>query len=139
MTSHNIEIVKTLLEGATNPEIVNRLMAKDAVYVSLTRDDPELKISMPWAGTHRNGCDGMVETFQTLSAFWSLDDFSIRDIFGDEENVAVFGSFTAQSDNFEKIFVSPFAIQAKLKDGLVTYLLYMEDTLGPRARVAVGN
>ena len=70
---------------------------------------------------------------QTLSAFQALDDFAIKDIFGDDENVAAFGSFTVPADDRETISVSPFAVQAKVKDGLVTYLLYMEDTLGTRS------
>ena len=130
MATRSIEIVKELLAGATKPEVVNRLMAKDSVYVSLTWDNPELQKLMPWAGTHKDGRQGLLSTFQTLNTFWTIDDFTIRDIFGDEENVAVFGSFTVHSVKLDKIFVSPFAVQAKLRDGLVTYMLYMEDTLG---------
>ena len=130
MTSRSIEIVKELLEGASDPDVVNRLMAEDSVYVSLTWDNPELKKLMPWAGTHKNGREGTLYTFQTLNTFWKIDDFTIRDIFGDDENVAVFGSFTVHSLNLDKIFVSPFAVHAKLRGGLVTYMLYMEDTLG---------
>ena len=130
MTRRSIDIVRELLEGATDPEVVNRLMSEDSVYVSLTWDNPELKKLMPWAGTHQNGRKGALWTFQTLHTFWSIDDFSIHDIFGDDENVAVFGSFTVHSRNLDKVFVSPFAVQTKLRDGLVTYMLYMEDTLG---------
>ena len=119
-----IEIVKELLAGASDPGVVNRLMAEDSVYVSLSWDNPELKKLMPWCGTHRNGREGVLNTF------WTIDDFTIRDIFGDEENIAVFGSFTVHSVNLDKVFVSPFAVQAKLRDGLVTYMMYMEDTLG---------
>lgn len=128
--SASIEIVRQLLEGASNPEVVNRLVAPDAVYVSLTFDNPELTQVMPWAGTHADGRAGILSTFQTLNTFWTIDDFTIRDIFGDDENVAVFGSFTVHSVNLDKIFVSPFAVQAKLRGGLVTYMIYMEDTLG---------
>ena len=130
MATHSIEIVKELLAGATDPEVVNRLMAEDSVYVSLTWDNPELQRLMPWAGTHKDGREGLLSTFRTLNTFWTIDDFTIRDIFGDDENVAVFGSFTVHSVNLDKIFVSPFAVHAKLRNGLVTYMIYMEDTLG---------
>ena len=128
--AESIEIVKELLAGASDPDVVNRLMAEDSVYVSLSWDNPELKKLMPWCGTHGNGREGVLSTFRTLNTFWTIDDFTIRDIFGDEENVAVFGSFTVHSVNLDKVFVSPFAVQAKLRDGLVTYMMYMEDTLG---------
>ena len=130
MTRRNIDIVKELLEGATDSEVVNRLMAENSVYVSLTWDNPDLRKLMPWAGTHRNGREGLLSTFRTLNTFWRIDDFTIRDIFGDDENVAVFGSFTVHSVNLDKIFVSPFAVHAKLQNELVTYMIYMEDTLG---------
>lgn len=130
MPQRNIEIVRELLLNASDSETVNRLVAPDAVYVSLTFDNIELKKVMPWAGTHVDGREGILSTFQMLNTFWTIDDFTIRDIFGDDKNVAVFGSFTVHSVNLDKIFVSPFAVQAKLRDGLVTYMMYMEDTLG---------
>ena len=130
MNKTNIEIVRELLEGATKPEVVNRLVASDAVYVSLTYDNPELKKLMPWAGTHEDGRAAILKTFQAVNTFWKIEEFDIRDIFGSEENVAVFGSFTVHSVKLGKTFVSPFAVFAKLKDGLITYMQYMEDTFG---------
>lgn len=130
MAQSSIEIVQELLKGALLPEVVNRLVAPDAVYVSLTFENAELNEVMPWAGTHVKGREGILSTFQTLNRFWTIDDFTIRDIFGDDENVAVFGSFTVHSVNLDKIFVSPFAVQVKLRNDLVTYMMYMEDTMG---------
>ncbi len=130
MKNTNIEIVRELLEGATKPEVVNRLVSADAVYMSLTYDNPELKKLMPWAGTHENGRKGILETFQVLNAFWTIEEFDIQDIFGSGENVAVFGSFTVHSVKLDKTFVSPFSVFAKLKNGLVTYMQYLEDTFG---------
>lgn len=130
MKNTNIEIVQQLLAGATKPEVVNRLVSADAVYVSLTYDNPELKKLMPWAGTHEDGREAILKTFQAVNTFWTIEEFDIRDIFGSEENVAVFGSFTVHSVKLDKTFVSPIAVFAKLKDGLVTYMQYMEDTFG---------
>lgn len=133
MNLPNEEIVRQLLEGATEKSVVDRLMASDAVYMSLTFDNPDLKKLMPWAGVHQEGRDGVLYTFRTLQTFWSIDDFTIKDIFSSGENVAVFGSFTVRSKNLDKIFVSPFSVHAKVRDGQVTYMQYMEDTFGTGA------
>ena len=133
MRKSNEEVVEELLKGATDKVVVERLMAEESVYMSLTFDNPELKRVMPWAGTHQNGREGILYTFQTLNTFWHIDDFTIKDIFGSGEDVAVFGSFTVHSENLDKIFVSPFSVHAKVRDGQVIYLQYMEDTFGTGA------
>jgi hypothetical protein len=130
MSVSNEEIVRELLAGATNREVVYRLMSPKSVYVSLTFDNPELKKLMPWAGVHDDGRQGTLSTFQTLNTFWSIDDFAITDIFSSGENVAAFGTFTVHSRRLDKVFVSPFSVHAKVKDGIVVYMQYMEDTFG---------
>ncbi|MEI1373184.1 nuclear transport factor 2 family protein [Nostoc sp. UHCC 0926] len=130
MPKTNVEIVQELLKGITKSEVVNRLVSPDAVYVSLSYDNPDLKKLMPWAGTHKDGQAAILKTFQDVNTFWTIEDFDVRDIFGEGENVAVFGSFTVHSVKLDKTFTSPFSIQLKLKDGLVTYMQYMEDTFG---------
>ncbi len=130
MSKTNVEIVQELLEGATEREVVYRLAAPDVVYVSLTFDNPDLKKIMPWAGRHTNGPEGILDVFVTLNRFWKIEEFKIQQIFGEGENVAVFGTFTVHSVKLDKIFTSPFAVLATVKDGLVTYMQYMEDTFG---------
>ena len=130
MSMSNEEIVKTLLEGATDQSVVDRLMAPESVYMSLTFDNPDLKKLMPWAGVHENGREGLLSTFWTLNTFWNIDEFTIIDIFSAGENVAVFGSFTVHSKHLDKIFVSPFSVHAKVRDGQVRYMQYLEDTFG---------
>lgn len=107
MSSTPVEIVQELLKGATKPEVVNRLVSPDAVYVSLNYDNPDLKKLMPWAGTYKDGRAGILYTFQVLNTFWTIEEFDIQQIFGEGENVAVFGSFTVHSVNLDKTFVSP--------------------------------
>lgn len=51
-------------------------------------------------------------------------------MFGDKENVAVFGSFTYKSRKLGKTVESPFAIWAKVEGGMVTYMQFMEDSFG---------
>ncbi len=133
MTRTNQDIVQELLHGATDKAVVDRLVAEDSVYMSLTFDNPELKKLMPWAGIHASGREGVLFTFQTLHTFWNIDAFTIKDIFGSGEDVAVFGSFSVHSKKLDKIFVSPFSVHAKVKDGQITYLQYMEDTFGTGA------
>jgi ketosteroid isomerase-like protein len=130
MTTSNEEIVKMLLAGASDKSVVDRLMAPKSVYMSLTFNNPELKKLMPWAGIHENGREGVLSTFQTLNTFWRIDEFTITDIFSAGENVAVFGSFTVHSRRLDKIFVSPFSVHAKVRNGQVVYMQYMEDTFG---------
>ncbi|MEH2273877.1 MAG: hypothetical protein V7K40_03430 [Nostoc sp.] len=54
MSSTPVEIVQALLKDPTNPEVVNRLVSLDAIYVSLNYNDPDLKKLIPWADIHRN-------------------------------------------------------------------------------------
>ena len=44
--------------------------------------------------------------------------------------MAAFGSFTYRSTVLGKAYTSPFAIWCAAKDGLVTYMQFMEDTFG---------
>lgn len=126
----NVEIVLELLKGATQSKIVNALVADDAVYVSLTYENPDLKKIMPWAGMHKHGKSAVLKTFTDVNRFWTVVDFDVQQIFGQGDHVAAFGSFTLRSTTLEKQFTSPFSILATVRDGKVTYMQYMEDTLG---------
>ena len=130
MSNTNLEIVQELLKGATKPEVVNRLVSPDAIYVSLTYNNPDLKKLMPWAGTHKEGPASVLKVFQELNTFWMIEDLEVQDAFGEGENVAIFGTFTTHSVKLDKKFTSPFVFFAKVKNGLVTYMQYMEDTFG---------
>lgn len=130
MGSSNVEIVRELLDHSMDERVVNRLMAPDSIYMSLTFDNSELRRLMPWAGVHQDGRAGVLYTFRTLNEFWTIPEFRVIDAFGSGDDVAVFGSFTVHSKRLDKTFRSPFSVHAKVKDGQVTYLQYMEDTFG---------
>lgn len=130
MSSTNVEIVQELLKGATKPEVVNRLVSPDAVYMSLTYNNPDLKKVMPWAGTHKDGQAAILKTFQDVNTFWTIKNLEVEDAFGEGENVALFGRFTTHSVKLDKKFTSPFVVFAKVNNGLITYMQYMEDTFG---------
>ena len=131
MSKTNVQIVQELLAGATDPAVVHALVAPDADYMSLTYDHPNLQRLMPFAGMHRGaGPAAVLNTFQTVHKYWTVDRFEPQQILGDGDNVAVFGSFTLTSKTQGKTFTSPFAILDTVKNGRVTYMQYMEDTLG---------
>ncbi len=140
MPKTNVEIVQELLAGATQPEVVDRLVSPDAVYISLTYDNPDLKKMMPYAGVHQDGKEWILKTFQIVHTIWHIEDFKIDTAFGDDgENVAIFGSFTTHSVVTDKKFNSPLAVLAKVRDGQVVFMQYMEDTFGTGATFHVGG
>ena len=127
MTMAPTEIVRAILDDPTNPEIVHRLVAPDATYVSLNFDNPELRRIMPWAGT-RNGPEAVLDTYTQVGRFWNSEAFAVEELFGAGDAVAVFGRFTYRSVTLGKSVTSPFAILAKVKDGQITFMQFMEDT-----------
>lgn len=132
MTRSPIEVVQAILADPTNPDVVNALVAANATYVSLNYDNPELKRIMPWAGT-QEGPNAIISTYSRVSRYWKNEGFEIRDIFESGGKVAVFGSFTYRSTTLGKAITSPFSILAKVSDGKVTYMQFMEDTFGTAA------
>ena len=132
------EVIRTLLSDPTNPEVVRRLVAPDATYVSLSHDNPELRQIMPWTGT-RTGPDAVLDTYTRVNRFWRSEAFEVGELFGDGGNVAVFGRFTYRSVTLGKAVTSPFAILAKVSDGQVTFMQFMEDTFGTAATFRSGG
>ena len=65
-------------------------------------------------------------------------NFIIETIFGENENVAVFGRFTYTSTVLAKQVTSPFAVLAKVSKGRCTFMQFMEDTFatGPHSGAA---
>ena len=129
MAKSPTDIVQAILADPTNPDVVNALVAADATYVSLNYDNPELKKIMPWTGTQK-GPEAVMSTYGRVSRYWKNEGFEIRDIFESDGRVAVFGSFTYRSTTLGKAITSPFSILAKVSDGKVTYMQFMEDTFG---------
>ena len=138
MTMAETEVVRALLNDPTNPEVVHRLMASDATYVSLNFDNPDLKRIMPWAGT-RKGPEALLDTYTRVNRFWHSEAFEIEELFSQGEKVAVFGRFTYRSVTLEKAITSPFAILAKVKDGQIIFMQFMEDTFGTASTFRTGG
>lgn len=104
-----------------------RLVAPDAVYVSLNFDNPELKKIEPWTGTAK-GPSAYSSTFLRVAEYWTIEDFTITDKLAVGEDVAIFGKFTYRSVEMGHVFTSPFSIHAKVQEGKMIYFQFMEDT-----------
>src|SRR5690606_40174620 len=104
-----------------------RLVAPDAIYVSLNFDNPELKKIEPWTGTAK-GPSAYSSTFLKVAEYWTIEDFTITDKLAVGEDVAIFGKFTYRSVEVGHVFTSPFSIHAKVHEGKMIYSQFMEDT-----------
>ena len=138
MSRSNADVVKAILDNPTDLASVKKLVAPDATYVSLNYDNPELKKLMPWAGT-QTGPEAVVSTYTKVARYWKNEGFEIEEIFESGENVAVFGRFTYRSTTIGRAITSPFAILARVRDGKVAYMQFMEDTFGTASTFRTGG
>src|SRR5271170_7237445 len=69
-----IEVVGEWLQNLLDPDVVNRLVAPDATYVSLNSDNPELKKIMPWTGTSK-GPQAFLDNLGTMFTRWENQAF----------------------------------------------------------------
>ena len=132
------EVVRTLLNDPADPDVVRELVPPEATYVSLNFDNPELQQIMPWTGT-RTGPEAVLDTYTRVSRFWNSEAFEVGELFSEGENVAVFGRFTYRSVTLGKAVTSPFAILAKVHDGRITFMQFMEDTFGTASTFRSGG
>jgi ketosteroid isomerase-like protein len=127
-----IEIVGEWLQSLLDPEVVNRVVAPDATYVSLNSDNPELKKIMPWTGTSK-GPQAFLDNLGMMFTRWENQAFNVTAMFGSDDNVAVFGDFRYKSHSLDKVVSSPFSILVKVADGQVTFLQFQEDSYATAA------
>jgi ketosteroid isomerase-like protein len=132
MSASPIEVVGEWLENLMDPDVVNRLVAPDATYVSLNTEDAELTRIMPWAGTSQ-GPQAFLRSLGAMFTRWENQAFNVTEMFASEENVAVFGDFRYRSHSLDKVVSSPFSILVKVVDGQVTYLQFLEDSYATAA------
>ena len=127
-----IEVVDEWLHSLLDPDVVNRLVAPDATYVSLNSDNPELHRIMPWTGVSK-GPQAFLDNLGTMFTRWENQAFNVTDLFGSDENVAVFGDFRYKSHSLGKVVSSPFSILVKVVNGQVTFLQFQEDSYATAA------
>jgi ketosteroid isomerase-like protein len=63
-----------------------------------------------------------------VSRYWTVDDFQIQDTFENGSGAAIFGTFTYTSNTLGKTVTSPFAVLARVENGKLSYVQFMEDT-----------
>jgi uncharacterized protein len=138
MPASPIEVVGQWLQNLLDPDVVNSLVPSDAVYVSLNTEDAELSKIMPWAGTS-HGPQAFLGNLGKMFARWENQAFNVTTMFASGENVAVFGDFRYKSKSLGKVVSSPFSILAKVVDGKMTYLQFLEDSYATAASFRAGG
>jgi uncharacterized protein len=131
-TTDPVEVVGLWLQNLVDPDVVHRLVAEDATYVSLNTENDELKQILPWAGTSR-GPQAFLDNLRAMFTRWENQGFNVTAMFGSGENVAVFGDFRYKSKSLDKVVTSPFSILVKVVDGKVTFLQFLEDSYATAA------
>ena len=127
MPANPIDVVGEWLQNLLDPDVVNRIVAPDATYVSLNSEDVELNKIMPWTGTS-HGPQAFLDNLGEMFTRWENLAFNVSDMFASGENVAVFGDFRYRSKSLDKVVSSPFSIHIKVVDGKVMYLQFLEDS-----------
>jgi uncharacterized protein len=132
MPANPIDVVGEWLQNLLDPDVVNRIVAPHATYVSLNSEDAELNKIMPWAGTS-HGPQAFLDNLGEMFTRWENQAFNVTTMFASDENVAVFGDFQYRSNSLGKVVSSPFSILVKVVDGKVTYLQFLEDSYATAA------
>jgi uncharacterized protein len=129
MTESPAQLIQTLLANPMDLEHVRSVTTPDVTYVSLSEDNPELKRYLPWTGTNK-GPESIVRTFEGIGRTWDTKAFEVRDVIEQGDRVALFGSFTYRGRDTGREVTSLFSILAKVKNGKVFYIQFLEDTFG---------
>jgi ketosteroid isomerase-like protein len=127
-----IDVVGQWMQNLLDPEVVNRVVAPDATYVSLNTEDAELSTIMPWVGTSY-GPQAILDRLGAMFTRWENQAFNVTTMFAAGENVAVFGDFRYRSHSLGKVVTSPFSILVRVVEGMVTYVQYLEDSYATAA------
>jgi ketosteroid isomerase-like protein len=138
MSTNLTAVLQQILQNTSNLNVLRQLMTPDATYVSLSFDNPELKMVMPWAGTHQ-GPQALADVFAAIQSFWKTLDFKVTDTIEQGSRVAFFGSFTYKSNATGKDITSPFGLLARFEGDKVAYLQFLEDSYGTAGSFKTGG
>jgi uncharacterized protein len=128
------EVVTRILENTSNESVLKDLVAPEATYISLCFHNEPLHKIMTHAGAHeKEGPQAIISTFANVDKIWVNEEFRIESLFGEGNDVAVFGRFTYRSRSLGKVYTSPFSIHCKVESGRLVYMLFMEDTVSRQA------
>jgi uncharacterized protein len=129
MSPSPTKVLQTLLANPVDLSNVKSVTTADVTYVSLNESNPELKRYLPWTGTNK-GPESIVRAFEGIGRAWETKAFEVRDVVESGETVAMFGSFTYRGRESGSEITSPFSLLAKLRDGKIHYVQFLEDTFG---------
>ena len=129
MTTSRAQVLQTLLANPRDLTNVKSVTTPNVTYVSLNEDNPELKRYLPWAGTNK-GPESIVRAFEAIGRAWETKAFDVRDVMEQGDKVAMFGSFTYRGRESGQEITSPFSLLAKIRDGKIHYVQFLEDTFG---------
>ena len=132
------EVVGQWLANLLDRDVIYSIVAPDATYVSLNTEDAELRKILPWAGT-AYGPQAFLDNLGLMFTRWENQEVNVNAMFGSEENVAVFGDFRFKSYSLGKVVTTPFSILAKVVDGKITYLQFLEDSFATASSFRSGG
>jgi uncharacterized protein len=129
MTPSPAQLLQTLLANPRDVANVKSVTTPDVTYVSLSEDNPELKRYLLWTGTNR-GPESIVRAFERIGQAWETKAFEVREVLEQGDKVAMFGSFTYRGRESGQEITSLFSLLAKVKEGRIHYVQFLEDTFG---------
>jgi ketosteroid isomerase-like protein len=129
MTPSPAQLLQRLLANPVDVATVKSVTTPDVTYVSLSEANPELKRYLPWTGTNR-GPESIVRAFEGIGRAWETKAFEVREVLEQGDKVAMFGAFTYRGRESGQEITSLFSLLAKVRDGRIHYVQFLEDTFG---------
>jgi uncharacterized protein len=129
-----VKVVQNLLTNPADADLAKSLTTPDVTYVSLSENNPELKAYLPWTGTNK-GPETIARLFKATTETWETKAFEVRDVVEQGNSAAFFGTFTYRARKTGREITSPFSLFAKLTNGKISYLQFLEDTFGTSGTV----
>ncbi|WP_306350063.1 nuclear transport factor 2 family protein [Flavobacterium sp. '19STA2R22 D10 B1'] len=127
MENSNVQIVKDFLNNYSDVSSFPTYLSSDVVYISLNENDDPLRKIMVWAGRHE-GIEEFIKYSTIISENMMFNKFEVEYVFGEGEDVAVFGNIEIESKNLNQKAHSPFAIRIKVQNGKINHFQFFEDT-----------
>jgi len=128
MTTSPAQVIQALLANPRDLANVKRVTTPDVTYVSLNEDNPELKRYLPWTGTNKGPKPSSAPSKELSGRGRPRPSRSAR-----SSNRAIRSRCSARSriaGQSGQEITSPFSLLAKVRDGKIHYVQFLEDTFG---------
>jgi ketosteroid isomerase-like protein len=76
-----------------------------------------------------------VKAFEGIGRTWETKAIEVREVIEQGDKVAMFGSFTYRGRDTGREITSPFSLLARLKEGKIAYVQFLEGTFGTSGTV----